>query len=217
MLSLSPEDCRSPVPWLAGVRINAAGACRTLTANLIEGTSKGFSKELTLIGVGYRAQVRRSRGQGRSVRLLPSSFHEKMPLDSAQPLHAAVYYSFVGLFTLLEASDTDIGADILCVVLHVGLLAHVLGMGSLEDTAMLRFAQTFRLLCSDDRHRPDAQPGIQPPGRHPGAQRHPGPGACGGFPPSSCHHAQPIGQQISASGPPVIRVRTALTPSRTRL
>jgi len=32
-------------------------AHRTLTANLVEGTSTGFSKQLTLIGVGYRAQV----------------------------------------------------------------------------------------------------------------------------------------------------------------
>jgi large subunit ribosomal protein L6 len=33
------------------------GLCRTLVANMIEGVSNGYSKRLTIIGVGYRAQV----------------------------------------------------------------------------------------------------------------------------------------------------------------
>lgn len=33
------------------------GLCRTLVANMVEGVSKGFEKKLTIIGVGYRAQV----------------------------------------------------------------------------------------------------------------------------------------------------------------
>lgn len=34
------------------------GLCRTLVANMIEGVSKGYSKQLEIIGVGYRAQVK---------------------------------------------------------------------------------------------------------------------------------------------------------------
>ena len=34
------------------------GLCRTLVANMVEGVSKGFSKKLEIIGVGYRAQVK---------------------------------------------------------------------------------------------------------------------------------------------------------------
>ena len=33
------------------------GLTRTLIANMVEGVSKGFSKSLTLVGVGYRAQM----------------------------------------------------------------------------------------------------------------------------------------------------------------
>ncbi|NJM57016.1 MAG: 50S ribosomal protein L6 [Synechococcales cyanobacterium RU_4_20] len=33
------------------------GLCRTLVANMVEGVSNGFSKDLEIIGVGYRAQV----------------------------------------------------------------------------------------------------------------------------------------------------------------
>ena len=36
------------------------GLCRTLVANMIEGVSKGYSKQLEIIGVGYRAQVKGS-------------------------------------------------------------------------------------------------------------------------------------------------------------
>ena len=34
------------------------GLCRTLISNMIEGVSKGYSKNLEIIGVGYRAQVK---------------------------------------------------------------------------------------------------------------------------------------------------------------
>ena len=34
------------------------GLCRTLVANMVEGVSKGYSKKLEIIGVGYRAQVK---------------------------------------------------------------------------------------------------------------------------------------------------------------
>jgi large subunit ribosomal protein L6 len=34
-----------------------AGTMRSLVANMVQGVSQGFEKKLTLIGVGYRAQV----------------------------------------------------------------------------------------------------------------------------------------------------------------
>ena len=34
------------------------GLCRTLVANMVEGVSKGYSKNLEIIGVGYRAAVK---------------------------------------------------------------------------------------------------------------------------------------------------------------
>jgi len=37
------------------------GLCRTLLANMVEGVSKGFSKQLQIIGVGYRAQAQGSK------------------------------------------------------------------------------------------------------------------------------------------------------------
>jgi large subunit ribosomal protein L6 len=33
------------------------GLCRTLVANMVEGVSQGYSKNLEIVGVGYRAQV----------------------------------------------------------------------------------------------------------------------------------------------------------------
>ncbi len=33
------------------------GLCRTLVANMVEGVSKGFTRKLEIVGVGYRAQV----------------------------------------------------------------------------------------------------------------------------------------------------------------
>ena len=34
------------------------GLCRTLVANMVEGVSKGFTRKLEIIGVGYRAAVK---------------------------------------------------------------------------------------------------------------------------------------------------------------
>ena len=33
------------------------GLCRTLVANMVEGVSKGYTRKLEIIGVGYRAAV----------------------------------------------------------------------------------------------------------------------------------------------------------------
>ncbi len=37
------------------------GLCRTLVANMVEGVSKGFTRKLEIVGVGYRAQVQGSK------------------------------------------------------------------------------------------------------------------------------------------------------------
>jgi large subunit ribosomal protein L6 len=34
------------------------GLCRTLVANMVEGVSKGFTRKLEIVGVGYRASVK---------------------------------------------------------------------------------------------------------------------------------------------------------------
>lgn len=39
----------------------AHGLCRTLAQNAVQGLSEGFSKDLEIIGVGYRAKVEKNR------------------------------------------------------------------------------------------------------------------------------------------------------------
>lgn len=59
-MSLKQEgDALNVVP-LVDTKLNRKfhGLTRTLVANMVEGVSEGFSKTLTLIGVGYRAQLK---------------------------------------------------------------------------------------------------------------------------------------------------------------
>ena len=53
------------------------GLCRTLVANMVEGVSKGFTRKLEIIGVGYRAQV-----QGRKLVVSAGYSH---PVEVAPP------------------------------------------------------------------------------------------------------------------------------------
>ncbi len=53
------------------------GLARTLIANMVDGVSKGYEKRLTIIGVGYRAQV-----QGRNLVL---SVGYSKPVEIAPP------------------------------------------------------------------------------------------------------------------------------------
>ena len=53
------------------------GLARTLVANMIEGVTKGFSRRLEIIGVGYRAEA-----SGRKVRLTLGYSH---PIEYAAP------------------------------------------------------------------------------------------------------------------------------------
>lgn len=54
-----------------------AGTTRALINNMVEGLSKGFERKLTLVGVGYRAQV-----QGKSLNLTLGFSH---PVEFAIP------------------------------------------------------------------------------------------------------------------------------------
>ena len=52
------------------------GLCRTLVANMVEGVSKGYTKNLEIIGVGYRAAVKGkklvvSAGYSHQVEMVP--------------------------------------------------------------------------------------------------------------------------------------------------
>lgn len=57
--------------------IALSGTMRALVNNMVEGVSKGFEKKLTLVGVGYRAQV-----QGKSLNLILGYSH---PINFAIP------------------------------------------------------------------------------------------------------------------------------------
>jgi large subunit ribosomal protein L6 len=57
--------------------MSMAGTMRSLVSNMVQGVSQGFVKKLTLIGVGYRAQV-----QGKSLNLTLGFSH---PVNFAIP------------------------------------------------------------------------------------------------------------------------------------
>lgn len=59
-ISVAQEDNTIVVSPVDSSRVarERHGLCRTLVANMIEGVSKGYSKQLEIIGVGYRAQVK---------------------------------------------------------------------------------------------------------------------------------------------------------------
>lgn len=68
------------------------GLTRTLVANMVQGVTEGFSKELELVGVGYRAQV-----QGKTLNLQigfshPYHFHipEGIVIETPQPTRIVV-------------------------------------------------------------------------------------------------------------------------------
>jgi large subunit ribosomal protein L6 len=69
------------------------GLCRTLTSNMLEGVSTGWSKKLILIGVGYRAAVAGNQltlnlGYSNPVVMeLPPSITATVSVPSSSPLH----------------------------------------------------------------------------------------------------------------------------------
>lgn len=59
-VKLSVEDSEIRVAALGNAKQTQAmaGTTRSLVANMVTGVSKGFEKRLSLVGVGYRAQVK---------------------------------------------------------------------------------------------------------------------------------------------------------------
>jgi large subunit ribosomal protein L6 len=55
------------------------GMTRSLVANMVQGVSEGFSKELEIVGVGYRAQA-----QGPSKLELQVGFSHSVPVDAPE-------------------------------------------------------------------------------------------------------------------------------------
>ena len=60
-VSLEQEDNTITVKPAANSDIPMAGTMRSLVNNMVVGVSDGFEKKLTLVGVGYRAQVQGSK------------------------------------------------------------------------------------------------------------------------------------------------------------
>ena len=60
-VSLEQEDNIVTVKPAANSDIPMAGTMRSLVNNMVVGVSDGFEKKLTLVGVGYRAQVQGSK------------------------------------------------------------------------------------------------------------------------------------------------------------
>ena len=60
-LSLEKDDDNFVVKAASNSDIPMAGTFRSLIGNMITGVSEGFAKKLTLVGVGYRAQIQGSK------------------------------------------------------------------------------------------------------------------------------------------------------------
>ena len=60
-VSLEQEDSNFVVKPASNSDIPMAGTFRSLIGNMITGVSEGFAKKLTLVGVGYRAQIQGSK------------------------------------------------------------------------------------------------------------------------------------------------------------
>ncbi len=76
-VQLAREDNEIRVQWNTDKDVAMAGTFRALVNNMVMGVSEGFQKKLTLVGVGYRAQV-----QGNSLNLSLGFSH---PIDYAMP------------------------------------------------------------------------------------------------------------------------------------
>ena len=60
------------------------GLTRSLLANMVTGVSEGFTKELELVGVGYRVQ---QKGKGITLNVMLSHSVEIQPAEGADPRH----------------------------------------------------------------------------------------------------------------------------------
>ena len=76
-VSLEREDNEIRVQWKTDKDLAMAGTFRALVNNMVTGVSEGFQKKLTLIGVGYRAQL-----QGKNLNLQLGYSH---PIEYVAP------------------------------------------------------------------------------------------------------------------------------------
>lgn len=76
-VSIKQEDGEYKMGWDTRKDVAMAGTFRALVNNMVTGVTEGFSKKLTLIGVGYRAQA-----QGNSLNLALGFSH---PIDYQMP------------------------------------------------------------------------------------------------------------------------------------
>ena len=76
-VSLKLEDGEYKMEWKTKKDVAMAGTFRALVNNMVTGVTEGFSKKLTLIGVGYRAQA-----QGSNLNLALGFSH---PIDYQMP------------------------------------------------------------------------------------------------------------------------------------
>lgn len=76
-VSLKKDDDQFKIEWKTNKDIAMAGTFRALVNNMVIGVTDGFSKKLTLVGVGYRAQA-----QGNSLNLALGFSH---PIDYKMP------------------------------------------------------------------------------------------------------------------------------------
>jgi large subunit ribosomal protein L6 len=60
-VSLEQEDNNFMVKPASNADVPMAGTYRSLVSNMVVGVSDGFEKKLTLVGVGYRAQMQGSK------------------------------------------------------------------------------------------------------------------------------------------------------------
>jgi large subunit ribosomal protein L6 len=76
-VSLEREENEIRVQWQSDKDLAMAGTFRALVSNMVTGVSEGFQKKLTLVGVGYRAQL-----QGNTLNLSLGFSH---PIDYQAP------------------------------------------------------------------------------------------------------------------------------------
>ena len=76
-VGLKEEDGKYKLEWKTEKDLAMAGTFRALVNNMVTGVTEGFSKKLTLVGVGYRAQA-----QGNNLNLALGFSH---PVDYKMP------------------------------------------------------------------------------------------------------------------------------------
>jgi len=96
------------------------GLTRSLLANMVEGVSKGFQKDLELVGVGYRAQM-----VGEKVVIQVGYSH---PVEVIPPLGVSVVV--VGPQRIsVQGIDTEVGGDVAAKIRAVRPPDHYKGKG----------------------------------------------------------------------------------------